>query len=646
MFFRHGSLSRRDAFLLLIGAGSMHIWSMLFGQHTQMNDQSITINTHLEPQVPKVTVFRRLTESRTKTQTQTQTQTVTSVVTQTPKPQAILPFEELPHTDVLAHAPGWTLFQNLYMSNGTLFIIADEDERKKFPEIRMITSTGLEAINSPENIALREPTDDSMRIISPEEARKRWSLTTSGGREQVLNRVWTVEGNTLLFNDPKQFLRHYYHLVAELFFGVQAFWHGAFSSPVQPSDAMSPSSSHFSTSHPSAPPMHRAIFAHSNADGWRDDPGFNSYFLRATLPSLIVEHQEDWDDRIKATLPRDGQPERAWHFPTVLFTDRSAAHRGVMCGSTTQRTASEAWDYMRLKGKLRGLHVGGWWAPLREAMWRFAGAKEGLNKVTESLSAGTTPAHGSDEERQQRQTHFMSDNPVIVGLDDKGPTMRRSKIVDVGNEYQKKLPMPDKVVISYISRQSARNRKLIPEDHDGMVQALWELVRRKNKERKAYLAARDVYDGDEGGKREAVEDVKVPLEWEFNELIAERMSKDEQVREAARTTIMLGVHGNGLTHLVFMDPKRVSTVIEIFYPGGFAHDYYWTSRALGMRHYAADVFFQFKFSFASSALGLDSHHTYPNKPNVDYPDGFQGNEIPVYGPGIAQLIEERIAGKI
>ena len=50
--------------------------------------------------------------------------------------------------------------------------------------------------------------------------------------------------------------------------------------------------------------------------------------------------------------------------------------------------------------------------------------------------------------------------------------------------------------------------------------------------------------------------------------------------------ILLGVHGNGLSHLVFMKPTRVSAVIEMFYPGGFAHDYYWTSRALGMDHYA------------------------------------------------------------
>ena len=72
---------------------------------------------------------------------------------------------------------------------------------------------------------------------------------------------------------------------------------------------------------------------------------------------------------------------------------------------------------------------------------------------------------------------------------------------------------------------------------------------------------------------------------------------------------MLGVHGNGLTvsnianpdilscgidcrvilvlqHLIMMPVTPVSTVIEIFYPQGFAHDYHWTAHALGMRHFA------------------------------------------------------------
>jgi len=111
---------------------------------------------------------------------------------------------------------------------------------------------------------------------------------------------------------------------------------------------------------------------------------------------------------------------------------------------------------------------------------------------------------------------------------------------------------------------------------------------------------------------------------------------------------MLGVHGNGLTHLVFMNPTRYSTVIELFFPHGFAHDYQWTTRALGMTHFAVwnDTYVFFLFSFYIRPDTLDSHHTYPDKPDVDYPDGFQGNAIPVHGPTIAQLIEDRIAGKV
>ncbi len=39
---------------------------------------------------------------------------------------------------------------------------------------------------------------------------------------------------------------------------------------------------------------------------------------------------------------------------------------------------------------------------------------------------------------------------------------------------------------------------------------------------------------------------------------------------------MMGVHGNGLTHLLWMKPTPRATVIEFFYPQGFAHDYEFT----------------------------------------------------------------------
>lgn len=324
--------------------------------------------------------------------------------------------------------------------------------------------------------------------------------------------------------------------MAEFFLGVQAFWHGAFSKPVPVST--SPHSSHFSVNHPAVPPIHRLIFAYSNADGWRDDPGFNAYFLRAVLPSLTVEHEEDWADRITVTRPvGEDTNERAFHFPIVLLVDRSAAFRGHMCGSVTQRTAAEAWEYMRIKGKLMGVHIGGWWSPIRGAIWRFAGAEAGVKHFASS----------------DAETSFLtSDVPDVVGIDTPTPT-DSSNVVDIGDENQKLLPLPEKIVISYISRQATRHRKLASEDHDVMVQALKELVGKKNQERQDVIYAIDGRGGDPMKLR------TIPPEWEFSELEAEKLTKEDQIKASARTTVRLS-----------SSEFRVRKGLHIYFPIFFA----------------------------------------------------------------------------
>ncbi|RDB25325.1 hypothetical protein Hypma_008050 [Hypsizygus marmoreus] len=471
----------------------------------------------------------------------------------------------LPQTSVTAHAPGWTLYRNLYMSNGTLFIVTSHPEDSEFPEIRMMTSTGLPAFNTPENIALREPTALDMDFLSPEQAKRRWGGDPQNGQR---NRIWTIEGNTLLFNDPPQFLNHYYHFVAELFFGTWAFLYGAFVS-----GAMSPSPSSISAAfqEPSfnlysetafqPPPLTRAIFIHASSDAWRDVPGFNAYFLRAAFPSLALETSGDWDDRVTATSVAPGSGHvtkgRAWHFPVAMLVDRSAAHRGDACGSRTQRTAAEAWELMIGKGSLD--LVGIWWGSVRGAVLRFAGvdAKD-MRDVAQETSGQ------------------VGDLPLS-------------------------LPIPEKVLIVYITRQGVR-RHLIEDDHLALVAALEEMVDRKESE---------------------------GVEWELNVVQAETLTKDEQIKLAGRATILLGVHGNGLTHLVFMQPTRTSAVVEIFFPGGFSQDYEWTTRALGMRHFS---------------VWNDTYFTHPNEPEVAYPDGFQGSSIPVHGPTVAKLIKDQLEG--
>lgn len=513
---------RRDALLLIMGGSMMHLFSLLSIPSSTPSTPSTwfyeaPVDLDPLPPPPEAAVVRRNVE------------TVTVTVHATPEAKATtLPGRptSLPHTSIVHHAPGWTLFRNLYMSDGTLFILSGN---RSFPEIRMMTSTGLPAENTKENTAMREPTRHHMDIITPDAAKRRWG-----------ERVLTVKGNTLLVNEPSQFLGHYYHLCAELFFGVQAFWHGAHSQPTSDSEGEV-------LTHPVPPPLDRIIFTHATVDGWRDGPGFNGFFLRAAYPSLTVETWDDWEDRVAAT----SSSTAAYRFPLLLLTDRSASHRGPICGSQTQRIASEAWEYMRRHGLLMGVRVGGWWEPVRSAVLKFAGAP-------------------------------------------------------VSRSGMREKPMPERVVITYISRQGGDRRKLVEADHDGVVEALEELVQRKNT-----------------GKGE--------VGWELNVLQAEGMTKDEQLGVIARTTFLLGVHGNGLTHLLFMPPTKLSAVIEIFYPGGFAHDYHWTARALGMSHFA---------------VWNDTFYTYPDEPRVEYPEGFQGNEIPVYGPTIAQIIEDRVDGKL
>ncbi len=296
----------------------------------------------------------------------------------------------------------------------------------------------------------------------------------------------------VLVNEPSQFLGHYYHFVAELFFGIQAFWHGSFST------ASETRSNSAILQHPAPPPLHRLILARTDGAGWRDKPGLNTYFLRAAFPSLAVEDERDWKERINATWTGPGSVDQVWHFPALLLTDRSASFRIRLVGTVTNRFASASVHYMQERNLLMGVQAGGWWEPVRAAVVKFAGG----------------------EVKRIDLTH---------------------------------LPSPEKVVLTYVSRQATWSRRFSHEHHAVVLQALEGLAKRKG--------------------------------WEFNELTAD-MSREKQIQVASRTTVLVGIHGNGLSHLVFMPPTKASAVVEVFNPPGFAHDYEWTARALGMAHYA------------------------------------------------------------
>jgi hypothetical protein len=164
-------IGRRDALLVLIGASATYIFIALFSSaNLDIDGPSSDLKT-----TPNVT---------------------NSTAHQPAQPILAIPLgqmQDLPETAIISHAPGWTVFQNLYMSEGTIYMVSSHP-RSYFPNIRLITSTGLAAETTPENIASREPTAKNMDYLSPAEAKRRWGGDIeAGGR----NRVWEVEGNTV-----------------------------------------------------------------------------------------------------------------------------------------------------------------------------------------------------------------------------------------------------------------------------------------------------------------------------------------------------------------------------------------------------------------------------------------------------------------
>jgi hypothetical protein len=63
---------------------------------------------------------------------------------------------------------GWTILDNLFVLNGTVFVVTDYPD--SIPDLITITSTGVEIHNSKEDIDSRTPGDREMRVVSPNQA--------------------------------------------------------------------------------------------------------------------------------------------------------------------------------------------------------------------------------------------------------------------------------------------------------------------------------------------------------------------------------------------------------------------------------------------------------------------------------------------
>jgi hypothetical protein len=71
---------------------------------------------------------------------------------------------------LLPYYPGWTIFDNLFFYEGTLFVVTDN--ATKIPDTKYMISVGLNIENGAEAEAARLPSEKEMRVVSRKEAQK------------------------------------------------------------------------------------------------------------------------------------------------------------------------------------------------------------------------------------------------------------------------------------------------------------------------------------------------------------------------------------------------------------------------------------------------------------------------------------------
>lgn len=235
------------------------------------------------------------------------------------------------------------------------------------------------------------------------------------------------------------------------------------------------------------PSPSRMLFPHTQAGKWNDYAKMNSFLSRAIFPAMSYEYQNDFLDRADTA--------RAFLFERVVFADRAAAWRGPNF-QETYRTASEA------------ITLGAsefWWTPIRKNLLEFVGG--GMNEA-ELVELQGISGVGMEEDLPEEE-------PDIVALEEEEDELLGMKSEIAEAEQAKKMAQHSgKPVITYVSRQGWGRRELKPADHEGLVKELKGLEEKYG--------------------------------WEVNIVSMDKISRDEQIRLSARTTVSLALCTTGL----------------------------------------------------------------------------------------------------
>lgn len=239
-------------------------------------------------------------------------------------------YPDVSESQFIVGTPGYHLFENLYLFNGTWFFVSSlpDDSVQRPPQNGHI----LCGVPTDEGKRTDAGTDRFARI-APEEASE-----MLGSKVAI-----RLAGSSIWYNDeahPKAatYMGHYFHFVGEAFLGA---WRLLTSD-----EARLASSS--ATSHTLTP--RRMMFRTPPSD-WRDRAGLSTWFLNNILPETAVEDQFVWADRKSSGS--------VFLFERLVIVDRFAAHRyGQRNGMWNKMTA----ELSRIQAPSN------WISPLRERM--------------------------------------------------------------------------------------------------------------------------------------------------------------------------------------------------------------------------------------------------------------------------------------
>ncbi|KAL7277254.1 hypothetical protein ACG7TL_009107 [Trametes sanguinea] len=456
--------------------------------------------------------------------------------------------KEVPETSVVAHAPGYTVLDNVIAVNGTLFVVAND--WTKVPKLGEIASSSLDPTKPPRvqdwHILTK---NDAAEMFGPYAAKihgTSWFALGSAESQDpyTLFSLFRTHASLSSSAPPTSFTSSAgLHIIAPSL--------SSDSAPTSPSSIPAPlrlifpqiptfSSPHIPPgpdedpkAHP--PPRERAY------------TGIHPFLPKTVFPTLGVWYTEDWQDLADMHVP--------FLLERVVVADRGAAERGR--AHWARLLSAESARAAELKKRAPGSEgepawaapfVGlsapeEWWTPVRAALLRYFG-----------LSTSTT-----------------------AGASGKGSSLW-------GLSKKQAAPKP---VVSYISMDDApadAGARLSHEDHERLVSGLRAL------ERDGVLGEVHVLKGNGS--------VPAP-EWEA------RMSA------IARSTIVMGPYGFHLSDSIFMrspleaehhasspsspnkkpsdapaQPTPAPLLMEFFPQGTFVRDQEYAVRELGIDYIA------------------------------------------------------------